>query len=50
MTTTTPATDRTGATISWTYASGVTSVKMKINNLQTSQWFALGLSLDAAMV
>ncbi|CAF1013631.1 unnamed protein product [Rotaria sp. Silwood1] len=35
--------------INWTYENGVTSVKMQINNLKTSQWLALGLSLDNKM-
>jgi len=49
-TTTTAATTTPTANITWTYTNGVTSVKMQINNLQTSQWFALGLSLDDEMV
>ncbi|CAF1364790.1 unnamed protein product [Rotaria sordida] len=39
----------TGVVISWTYANGITAVKMQINNLKTSQWLALGLSLDSEM-
>ncbi|CAF1023798.1 unnamed protein product [Adineta ricciae] len=35
--------------VNWTYASGVTSVKMQITNLQASQWCAFGLSLDKNM-
>ncbi|CAF3303705.1 unnamed protein product [Rotaria sp. Silwood2] len=38
-----------GSIISWTYDNGVTSVKMQINNLKTSQWVALGLSFDSKM-
>ncbi|CAF3697979.1 unnamed protein product [Rotaria sordida] len=48
-TTTVPQTNDVGVDINWTYASGITSVKMKINNLRTSQWLALGLSLDDFM-
>jgi hypothetical protein len=49
-TTTVTQTSTAGVNIGWTYANGVTDVKMKINNLQTSQWFAIGLSLDQSMV
>ncbi|CAF1256178.1 unnamed protein product [Adineta ricciae] len=35
--------------ISWTYNDGVTIVRMRMNDLKTSQWFALGLSLDQNM-
>ncbi|CAF3874465.1 unnamed protein product [Rotaria sp. Silwood2] len=41
--------DDAGVIISWTYDNGVTVVKMEINNLKTSQWLALGLSLDDKM-
>jgi hypothetical protein len=49
LTTTTTTTDVI-VNITWTYANGITAVKMKINNLKTSQWLALGLSLDDEMV
>jgi len=50
-TTTTPSpTSDVGGNISWTYANGVTAVKMQINNLKVSQWSAIGLSLDQTMV
>ncbi|CAF1221499.1 unnamed protein product [Adineta steineri] len=51
-TTTTPIVSQTsdvGVNINWTYTNGLTSVKMQINNLKTSQWLALGLSLDQQM-
>ncbi|CAF5040419.1 unnamed protein product [Rotaria sp. Silwood1] len=44
-----PQSNSSGVIINWTYNNGVTSVKMQINNLKTSQWFALGLSLDDDM-
>ncbi|CAF5051303.1 unnamed protein product, partial [Rotaria sp. Silwood1] len=44
-----PQSNRSRVIINWTYNNGVTSVKMQINNLKTSQWFALGLSLDDDM-
>ncbi len=49
-TTTVTQTSTAGVNVGWTYANGVTDVKMKLNNLQTSQWFAIGLSLDQSMV
>jgi hypothetical protein len=47
---TVPQTSDIGVNISWTYNNGITAVKMRVNNLKTSQWFALGLSLDQNMV
>jgi hypothetical protein len=38
------------ANISWTYVNGITSIRMNINNLDTSKWFAMGLSRDDNMV
>ncbi|CAF3082951.1 unnamed protein product [Rotaria sp. Silwood2] len=38
-----------GVNINWAYASGITTVKMIINNLKISQWLAIGLSLDDFM-
>jgi hypothetical protein len=51
MTSTTAAqTNDISANISWTYIDGITNVKIIINNLKVSQWFAIGLSLDDLMV
>ncbi|CAF1163143.1 unnamed protein product [Rotaria sp. Silwood1] len=51
LTTTTTAspTNDVGVNVSWTYANGITTVKMVINNLKISQWFAMGISLDDFM-
>jgi len=49
-TTTAPQTNDIKVNISWTYIDGITNVKMIINNLKVSQWFAIGLSLDDLMV
>ncbi|CAF3499833.1 unnamed protein product [Rotaria socialis] len=48
-TTTTTQSNNVGMNIIWTYANGNTNVKMKINDLKASEWFALGLSLDDKM-
>lgn len=45
-----PQTNDVGVNISWTYANGVTTIKMLIKNLRASQWLAMGLSLDEFMV
>jgi hypothetical protein len=45
-----PQTSNVGVNISWTYSNGTTAVQMQITNLQTSQWLAMGLSLDEEMV
>jgi hypothetical protein len=45
-----PPTSNVGVNITWTYTNGVTAVIMGITNLKTSQWLALGLSLDQSMV
>jgi len=39
-----------GVNITWTYLNEITYVKMILNNLQMSQWFALAFSLDDLMV
>jgi len=49
-TTTVQTTTDSSATVEWTYANEVTSVKMQINTLGAGQWFALGLSHDQNMV
>ena len=49
-TTTAQPSDDVSVAVSWTYTSGVTSVKMQITNLKASQWCAFGLSLDQDMV
>jgi hypothetical protein len=49
-TTTAPPTNMVGVSVNWVYSNGVTNVTMKINNFQTSQWLAMGLSLDQSMV
>ncbi|UJR20943.1 hypothetical protein I4U23_024052 [Adineta vaga] len=48
-TTAAPSTTSVGVNISWTYATGVTAVKMQVTNLNPSQYCALGLSLDQEM-
>ncbi|CAF2081953.1 unnamed protein product [Rotaria magnacalcarata] len=48
-TTTTTQSNNVAVNITWAYANGNTNVKMKINDLKASEWFALGLSLDDKM-
>ena len=51
MTATTPLyANNVEVDIEWTYINGITTVKMRINNLKISQWAAMGLSLDDSMV
>ena len=45
-----PPTTDVELNVDWTYAAGVTTVKMIISNLKISQWLALGFSLDDQMV
>ncbi|CAF5073816.1 unnamed protein product, partial [Rotaria sp. Silwood1] len=42
----------TGAALNlnWTYLDGITTISMATNNLGTSQWLGIGLSLDDRMV
>ncbi|CAF4088530.1 unnamed protein product, partial [Rotaria sp. Silwood2] len=35
--------------LSWTYFDGITTISMATNNLGTSQWLGIGLSLDNRM-
>ncbi|CAF1125050.1 unnamed protein product, partial [Didymodactylos carnosus] len=38
-----------GVNVSWSFSGGFTSVRMAINNLNTQQWAAIGLSTDEKM-
>ena len=49
-TTTVSASGQAGVNVSWTYTNGMTTVTMRVDNLQTSHWLAVGLSLDDNMV
>ncbi|CAF1587154.1 unnamed protein product, partial [Didymodactylos carnosus] len=47
---TTPSpTNTIGIDVTWTFANGITDVKMVITNLKNKQWVAIGLSSDQSM-
>ncbi|CAF2895201.1 unnamed protein product [Rotaria sp. Silwood2] len=49
ITTITSQVPSTALNLDWTYFGGITTVTIVTNNLGTSQWFGIGLSLDNRM-